>query len=143
VTVLHPPVAFNNELKIYGMPDGIDPHSGALWPIEYKTHKDVQPYDEIELAFYWLLLSPRRTRGDRDRRGIVVLRRDGAPYPVEVAIAPHRFAQVRRLIVEVRRARHAPVQPRLCGCHVSGPRQSRASCGEQGKGTALVGGVMS
>jgi len=118
VTVLHPPVGFNDNLKIYGMPDGIDPRDGAFWPVEYKTHKDVQPYDEIELAFYWLLLSPRRTRGACDPKGIVVLRRDGEPYPVEIAIAPHRFVQVHQLLAEVRRARLLPVQPRLCGCHV-------------------------
>lgn len=118
VTVLHPPVSFNDKLKIYGMPDGIDPRGGAFWPIEYKTHKDVHPYDEIELAFYWLLLSPRRTRGVRDPRGIVVLRRGGEPYPVELALTPDRFAQVRRLVSEVRQARYTPVQPRFCGCHV-------------------------
>ncbi len=118
VTVLHPPVSFNDKLKICGMPDGIDPRGGAFWPIEYKTHKNVHLYDEIELAFYWLLLSPRRTRGVRDPRGIVVLRRDGEPYPVEVVLTPHRFAQVRRLVSEVRQARDTPVQPRFCGCHV-------------------------
>ncbi|OOP63127.1 hypothetical protein BMF89_07515 [Arthrobacter sp. SRS-W-1-2016] len=118
VTVLHPPVLFNDDLRIYGMPDGIDPQGGAFWPIEYKSHKDVQPYDELELAFYWLLLSPRRTQGIDDPRGIVVLRRDGEPHPVEVAISSHRLAQVCGLLTEVRQARVSPVQPRLCGCHV-------------------------
>jgi hypothetical protein len=118
VTVLHPPALFNDDLKIHGTPDGIDPRLGAFWPIEYKSHRNVQSYDEIELAFYWLLLSPRRTRRTGDPRGLVVLRRDGEPFPVEVAIPEHRLAQVRRLLAEVRQARLSPVQPRLCGCHV-------------------------
>ncbi|WP_024366430.1 ribonuclease H-like domain-containing protein [Arthrobacter sp. TB 26] len=116
--ILHPPLLFNVELKIYGMPDGIDPQGGALWPIEYKSHKDVQPHDEIELAFYWLLLAPRRTKGTDDPRGLMVLRRDGEPYPVEVAIPPHRIAQVTSYLALVRQARITPMEPRLCRCHV-------------------------
>ncbi|MCX2749833.1 hypothetical protein OOZ51_18755 [Arthrobacter sp. MI7-26] len=33
---------------------GIDPRNGVFWPIEYKSHKDVLPSDELELAFYWV-----------------------------------------------------------------------------------------
>ena len=116
--ILHPPLLFNEELKIYGMPDGIDPKNGAMWPIEYKSHKEVLPSDELELAFYWLLLAPRRTGGTDDPRGVMVLRRDGEPCPVEVAIPRHRIAQVTSYLGQVRQARITSAEPRLCGCHV-------------------------
>lgn len=115
---LHPPLLFNEELKIYGQPDGIDPRNGAFWPIEYKSHKDVRPSDELELAFYWLLLTPRRTTGTDNPKGVIILRRDDEPWPVEVVIPSHRIAQVTNYLAEVRQARITPAEPRLCKCHV-------------------------
>jgi len=80
-------------------------------------HKSVTPYDELELAFYWLLLAPQRTRQD-EPRGIVVLRRDGLPVSVEVKIGTPPIKRVFQLLEEVRAARETRVTPRICGCNV-------------------------
>jgi len=86
-------------------------------PIEFKMHRDVSVMDELELAFYWLLLSPRRTRED-EPRGIVVLCREGMPVSVDVMIAPDRIKRVVELLAKVRAARKERVAPRICGCNV-------------------------
>src|SRR5262249_23194176 len=56
--LFRPPILKNSTLKIYGQPDAIDTAQGALFPVEIKSHKDVQRSDELELAFYWRLLEP-------------------------------------------------------------------------------------
>lgn len=60
------------------MTDGIDPRNGVFWPIEYKSHKDALPSDELELAFYWVTgwTSPRRKAQPRPGRP-----HRGAPGP--------------------------------------------------------------
>jgi predicted RecB family nuclease len=114
----------NPTLKLYGRPDGIDVAGGALLPLEVKSHKDIQPLDELELAFYWMLLEPHRTRTNVRPVGRLILRRGGHPELVEVAIQPHRLQKVRRLVQQIRRARRQGVQPRICRCPVcSGPRR--------------------
>ena len=118
LTVLGTPDFENEELFIRGRPDGIETARGALLPIEIKSHKDVQRIDELELAFYWLLLEPHRTRAVRKPRGSLLLRRDGEQERVEVAITTERLKQVRKLILDVRRARAKGVRPRVCGCAV-------------------------
>jgi len=118
LTLLGTPDFENRELFIRGRPDGIETSHGALLPIEVKSHKDVQRTDELELAFYWLLLEPYRTRRVRKPRGFLFLRRDGDEERVEVPITPERIKQVRKLIVDVRRARAKGVRPRVCGCRV-------------------------
>jgi hypothetical protein len=60
------PVLRNEKRHIIGRPDGIDPAAGALVPIEIKSHKDVKRTDLWELAFYWMLLEPYRSRDQRD-----------------------------------------------------------------------------
>jgi predicted RecB family nuclease len=118
VTLYHTRIYDNPGLMILGQPDGIDPAKGLMVPIEFKMHKDVSAYDVLELAFYWLLLAPQRTRYDEPPRGIVVLRRQGMPVSVEVKIPQHRIALVLQLLAEVRAARHTRVAPRICGCNV-------------------------
>jgi predicted RecB family nuclease len=110
------PVIENQDLKLLGAPDGIIAAAGALVPIEAKSHRDVQRSDELELAFYWLLLAPYRAAPKADPRGVMILRRDGAPVEVEIEITENRLAEARRLIAEVRHAREHGVRPRMCGC---------------------------
>jgi predicted RecB family nuclease len=118
-TVLAVPTFENRKLRIYGQPDGIQAEGGALLPIEVKAHKGVQATDELELAFYWMVLEPHRMRHDIDPRGVLMLRR-GAMHSeiVEVPIKPHRFDEVERLLKEVRHARRYGVEPRICACIV-------------------------
>src|SRR6266699_2322435 len=94
-------------------PDRIDVASGALLPIEVKSHKDIQRIDELELAFYWMLLEPYRTRTDVSPVGRLILRRGGHAELVQVPIRPHRFEEVLRLVEQVRRARRQGVRPRI------------------------------
>jgi predicted RecB family nuclease len=111
------PVFENAKLQIYGKPDAIDTAGGALFPVEIKSHKDVQRSDELELAFYWMLLEPYRTKM-ASPRGFLLLRRNGVDEQVEVELRPHRFERVRGLLQEVREARRIGVKPRICGCTV-------------------------
>jgi len=108
----------NRELKIRGQPEGVEVAGGALLPVEIQSHRDVQRTDELELAFYWMLLEPYRTVQVTDPRGYLMLRRDGAPEQVEVSIRPHRLDAVRRLIDAVRDARRHGVRAGICGCAV-------------------------
>lgn len=117
------PVLENADLLIRGAPDGVDAASGALLPVEVKSHKDVRRSDELELAFYWLLLEPLRSRQIDEPRGLMILRRDGeAATPVEIVIRPERFEQVGRILEDIRKARRRGVKPRVCSCAAcSGP----------------------
>jgi predicted RecB family nuclease len=118
VRLLGTPEFANRKLRLRGRPDGIDAASGAVVPIEIKSHKSVQRLDELELAFYWLLLEPYRTVRNGTPRGLLVLRRDGQPHLIEVPISQHRLDEVMRLVAEIRTARRRGVRPRVCGCHV-------------------------
>jgi predicted RecB family nuclease len=111
------PLFKNPKLRIFGIPDGIDTAEGALIPVEIKSHKTVQRTDELELAFYWMLLDPHRTK-KVSPRGCLILRRDGVEKQEEIEIRPHRFEQVRGLLREIREARLHGVPPRICGCPV-------------------------
>lgn len=113
------PVFENHKLQIYGKPDAIDTAQGALVPVEVKSHKDVQRSDELELAFYWMLLEPYRRR-IVSPRGYLLLRRNGLDEQIEVQIEPYRFEQTRGLLEDIRRARVEGVRPRICGCTVCG-----------------------
>lgn len=118
ITLFGLPPFENKALKLYGQPDGLEAAGGALLPIEIKSHRDVQRTDELELAFYWLLLEPYRRVAVSEPRGYLILRRDGVAERVEVPIRPHRFEEVRRFVQEVRDARRRGVRPRMCGCIV-------------------------
>jgi predicted RecB family nuclease len=118
ISVFQPPLLDNKALRIYGRPDGIEPSAGQLVPIEIKSHQEVKLLDELELAFYWLLLEPYRTSRLDPPRGVLLLRQEGEPVRVEVELTPRRFGQVERYVEAVRRARKWPVTPRVCGCHV-------------------------
>jgi predicted RecB family nuclease len=111
------PVFENVALEIYGKPDAVDTAEGALFPVEIKSHKDIRCSDELELAFYWMLLEPYRTK-TTSPRGYLLLRRNGVDEQVDVEIRPHRFDQVRQLLQDIREARRCGVQPRICECTV-------------------------
>jgi predicted RecB family nuclease len=133
----------NPTLKLCGRPDGIDVAGGALIPMEVKSHKDIQALDELELAFYWMLLEPHRTRTDVRPVGRLILRRGGHPELVEVAIGPHRLQKVRRFIEQIRKARRQGVRPRICRCPVcSGPRRDEIhQAATQRKDLTLILGI--
>lgn len=117
VRLFNVPVFENPELQIYGKPDGIDTAKGALFPVEIKSHKYVQHVDELELAFYWLLLEPRRTKRVAPR-GYLLLRRNEGVEEVTVEIKPRHLDRVRELLLKIREARHLGVRPRICPCTV-------------------------
>ena len=145
VKLLEVPGFENAELMIRGIPDGIDTASGALRPIEIKSHKDVRRSDELELAFYWMLLEPHRSRQLAEPSGILILRREGEPVQIEVPLVPRRFVQVEALLTEIRKARRrkSGVRPRICGCAAcSGPlREHIARRTHQGKDLTLLLGI--
>ena len=111
------PILENADLRIHGAPDAIRTAHGALLPVEIKSHKNVRRTDELELAFYWMLLQPYRTRAVSPR-GFLILRRDGEAEEVEVELGEQRFHDVSRLISEVRHARRDAPPPRVCSCAV-------------------------
>lgn len=114
------PLFKNNTLCIWGRPDGVHTAAGGLEPIEIKSHSKVAFTDRLELAFYWLLLEPWRTRHSATPRGFVRLRRDSVPRPV--VLLPADFARVKGLIDLVRRARRIGVRPRPCDCQICSER---------------------
>jgi predicted RecB family nuclease len=117
VRLFQVPVFENWTLQIYGQPDGVDTAQGALFPVEIKSHKEVQRSDELELAFYWMLLEPYRTKKAAPR-GFLLLRREGVSVQVELEIPSRRFGELHALLEEIRAARQNGVQPRNCGCPV-------------------------
>ena len=120
------PILVNDTLGLRGVPDGVHTEGGALVPIEVKSHRDVRTTDMLELAFYWLLLEPYRTRPKIPPRGVIILRRDGGDIAVELELQPRHFAEVHRLINEVRQVRRHGAQPRFCSCWVcSGPMREQ------------------
>jgi predicted RecB family nuclease len=143
IVLLRTPNFDNPALKLYGRPDGIDVAGGALYPIEVKSHKDIQARDELELAFYWMLLEPHRTRTNVRPAGRVILRRGGYPELVEVPIQPYRLERVWQLVERIRRARLHGVRPRICRCPVcSGPRRDEIhQVATQRKDLTLILGI--
>lgn len=117
IVLFQPPTLRNDARKILGRPDAIEIADGVLYPVEMKAHKDVQRLDVLELAFYWWLLEPWRTK-EAEPEGTLWLRRDGQPEAVRVPLPAHRFQSLGQLLVDLRRARQMGVRPRVCGCTV-------------------------
>ena len=111
-----PEIYRNQDLRIMGRPDGVRTSNGALFPIEIKSHRDVSKTDELELAFYWLLLEPYRKLKGIQPRGYVITRRDGDEVLREVALRPRRFDEVATILEAIREAREHGVKPRICSC---------------------------
>jgi predicted RecB family nuclease len=107
----------NPKQHLYGLPDAIDPAGGALWPIEFKSHKRPSKTDELELAFYWWLLEPWRTIRRAEPHGRLVLRQpDGSVDVVDIAIPSYRFDQLKDYLKAIRLGRVYGVRPRICNC---------------------------
>jgi predicted RecB family nuclease len=142
VTLLGVPVLRNPALKLLGAPDGVICENGALLPIEIKSHKDVRRTDLLELAFYWLLLEPLRTRKVTPS-GLMILRRDGIDERVPVELDAGHFAEVTALIKQVRQARRKGVRPRVCGCPACrGPLREQVSVAtRRGRDLTMIWGV--
>lgn len=117
ITILGTPEFKNRPKKLLGRPDGIDAARGALYPIEIKSHRAPTRLDGLELAFYWLLLEPYRTR-QAEPAGVLILRRDGRPFRIDVPVTADLLATAKKLISEIRAARRTGVTPRVCGCTV-------------------------
>jgi hypothetical protein len=99
------------------LPDAADPAGGALWPIEFKSHKRPSRTDGLELAFYWWLLEPWRTRRRAEPRGRLVTRQpDGLAEVVDTPIPAFRFDQLKEYLQAIRRGRLYRVHPRICNC---------------------------
>jgi predicted RecB family nuclease len=104
-----PTIIRNHDIGIRGIPDLIDTANGAFIPYEIKSHSQVQPSDEWELAFYWLLLEPLRTKNARPR-GCVVLSDFST---VKVNLTQDLLLDVEMTIEEVREIESCPPQPTL------------------------------
>lgn len=77
-----PRIFRNHELGIQGIPDLVNTDNGKFIPIEIKSHKEVTNTDELELAFYWLLLEPLRKKRVKPK-GYIILN-TGEPVPVNL-----------------------------------------------------------
>jgi predicted RecB family nuclease len=110
----------NERRKIIGTPDGIDAAGGALFPIEIKSHREVSASDRLELAFYYILLEPYRTRSVDVPKGHIWLRREHGDERREIVLEPSHIDRVLKTLEAVRTARRDGVQPRLHSCAVCG-----------------------
>ncbi len=129
-------------MKIYGAPDGVKTERGLLVPIEIKSHRDVRLTDRLELAFYWLLLAPYRTRRAKQPQGMLILRSpDGGVDHVSVDLKDTDFVRLRGLLRDVRRARRDGVKPSICDCEVCATRPEIVECVRREKGVTLVWGI--
>ena len=129
--VLGVPVFRNEELRLVGRPDGIRTARGALAPIEIKKHGGVHESDVLELAFYWLLLEPHRTKFNVDPFGIVIYETEEGDEERVVPLEPAHFEEVYSLIAAVRFARRDGVRPSFCLCMICATRvEARESIGE-------------
>jgi len=109
ITIQVPTLFRNHDLGIQGIPDLINTENGQFLPIEIKSHKEVYDTDEVELAFYWLLLEPLRTKRTTPR-GYIVLNSDET---VEVKITRDRLEEVEDLLDDIRDLKNRGCRPRL------------------------------
>lgn len=140
--LLRVPLIENRALQIYGRPDGVDTAEGMVAPIEVKHHREVSASDRLELAFYWLLLEPYRTRNTDAPYGFVYVRRDNESHePMRVDLHEGDFQRVRDLVELVRVARRNGVQPRQCACEVCATRREIADVRSRADSPSLLLGV--
>lgn len=113
------PLMKNTKLKIRGKLDGIKTGFGALCPIEIKSHKTLKPIDKIELAFYWMLLSPYRTKKKAVPKGYVELKSgDNETMTEEVILTKDVFDKLENILGRIRKAMVKGVEPSVCSCYV-------------------------
>lgn len=139
-----PGLVENPAYKILGRPDGVRTAHGALLPIEIKSHREVTRLDELELAFYWLLLDPLRINKGVDPAGYVIARVDGRPETIEVPLKSNRFDEVLETLAAIRKARRDGVTPRICRCTVCSASEVRGEIVRatlEGKDLSLIHGI--
>lgn len=100
----------NHDLGIRGIVDLISIKKGRFFPIEIKYHRKVTDTDEMELAFYWLLLQPLRTKKAK-AQGYVLL---NTGKLCEVSISPRDLNGVILLLEEIRMIKEKGVEPSIC-----------------------------
>jgi len=101
----------NHKLGIRGVVDLINTDRGKLYPIEIKSHKNLEESDRLELAFYWKLLQPLR-KGKPIPKGYVWL---NTGEIVEVVLNKEDFAKLDSLIQRVRFVKELGAEPIICG----------------------------
>jgi len=101
----------NHKLGIRGVVDLINTDNGKLYPIEIKSHKNLEESDRLELAFYWKLLQPLR-KGNPIPKGYVWL---NTGEIVEVVLSKEDFAKLDNLIQRVRFVKELGAEPIICG----------------------------
>lgn len=139
-----PGLVKNPAYKILGRPDGVRTAHGALLPIEIKSHREVTRFDELELAFYWMLLEPLRTKKSAEPTGYMIARVDGRPETIEVLLKPNRFDEVLETLAAIRKARRDGVTPRICRCTVCSASEVRGEIVRatlEGKDLSLIHGI--
>lgn len=148
VALLDVPLFENLDLRLYGKPDGIAVQRGALVPIEIKWHRDIKHTDLLELAFYWLLLDPHRTRKSQPRGVLILGSTTADEREVEVEIQEPIFKQLHQIVRDIRQARQQGrtfygIQPEICGCEVCVTRPEIGRAVTSRRGTSLIYGVAS
>nr|WP_296774211.1 ribonuclease H-like domain-containing protein [Rhodococcus sp. (in: high G+C Gram-positive bacteria)] len=109
----------NDDKRFAGIPDGLNMAHGALEPLEIKNRAGQRDSDIIELAFYWLLLSPHRLVAAEPTGWLQLRGVGGEPCkPYRVPIPAPAIAAVLDLAVGAREALAAGVTPRWCECPV-------------------------
>src|SRR3989338_9600740 len=118
-TLYEIPAMENTKLKVRGKLDGIKTEFGALCPIEIKSHKTLKSTDKIELAFYWMLLSPYRTKKKATPKGYVELKSgDVETVTEEVILTQEIFDNLEDPLGRIREAMVKGVEPSVCSCYV-------------------------
>ena len=142
VTILNSSLFENRDLKLRGIPDGIETAEGALIPIEIKSHAGISRLDKLELAFYWLLLEPLRKRKDLPPQGILYLRENDELKVLEkIELSDDIFEQVRVLLKTIRKAQRTGVTPRICACFVCGNRKEVIQVAKERKDLTMINGI--
>lgn len=110
----------NAALGFKGRPDGLNTARGRMEPLEIKDHHHIAPTDELELAFYWMLLEPYRTAKRTTPVGWLQLKGDdGAPaQPLRIEIRDTALEEVRDLAGRARSALTEGMDLRWCECEV-------------------------
>jgi len=101
----------NHKLGIRGVVDLINTDKGKLYPIEIKSHKNLEESDRLELAFYWKLLQPLR-KGNPIPKGYIWL---NTGEIVEVVLSKEDFAKLDNIIQRVRFVKELGAEPIICG----------------------------
>lgn len=107
--VQSPKIFRNHELGIQGIPDLINTDKGKFIPIEIKNHKEVTDTDELELAFYWLLLDPLRKKKNKPK-GYIIL---NTAEVVEVNLKKEHLWDVEFYLDDLRKLLKTEVEPVL------------------------------